>query len=143
MVTVISRFLARFDCTAADGYDDESIIQAETSLDVTFPKSYRTLLSTVGYFDCPTLLSYAIEKKLDVPILQTCLPLNQVKKVNEDYHEADMPEDYWLFGLDPGGSAFCYRTIDAGEELFYFDHELATISPLSDSLEDFLRRYIK
>lgn len=137
-----NKFICIFECKKSKSYKIAKIKQIEKTLNLKFNSSYRFLLQKYGSFYCPNLLDILVKQESKIPDLNSIIKLEDLIELNNGYWNGGMPKEYFLFGLDCMGNAFCFSKKNYSNEIYFFDHDFLTITKIADSLIDLWNIYL-
>ena len=109
---------------------------------------YKTLVSAYGNVYTPDILDAVVEQNLDLPDVQNIILPREALEDTRLYVGAGMPEGYFGFGSDSGGSMFRFSLEDLSEgtgdsAVWFFDHDFVDMTRESDSFLEWLRIYVE
>jgi len=142
IIEVIGKLIEKLNCSKFNPYSIKKIDKVEETLKVKFNSSYRFLLQKYGSFYCPNLLDILVKQESKIPDLNSIIKLEDLIELNNGYWNAGMSKEYFLFGLDCMGNAFCFSKKNYSNEIYFFDHDFLTITKIADSLIDLWNIYL-
>ena len=142
IIEIIGKLIEKLNCSKSNPYSIKKIDKVEEILKVKFNLSYRILLKKFGSFYCPNLLDLLVNQESKIPDLYSLIKLEDLIEMNNGYWNGGMPKEYFLFGLDCMGNAFCFSMKKYSNEIYFFDHDFLTITKIADSLIDLCNIYL-
>ena len=146
---VIREFVETWNCNRAlRTATTKEIRETEAAIGLTLPSGYKTLVSAYGNVYTPDILDAVVEQNLDLPDVQNIILPREALEDTRLYVGAGMPEGYFGFGSDSGGSMFCFSLEDLSEgtgdsAVWFFDHDFVDMTRESDSFLEWLRIYVE
>jgi hypothetical protein len=111
------------------------------------PSGYKTLVSVYRDVYTPDILDAVVDQNLDLPDVQNFILPGEALEDTRLYVSAGMPEGYFGFASDSGGSMFCFSLKDLSEgtgesAVWFFDHDFVDMTRQSDNFLEWLRIYV-
>lgn len=135
--------IEKIGCHKSKPYQEKMVNKTENILKVKFNSSYRYLLLKFGSFYCPNLIDILVKQESKISDLHSIIKLEDIIELNNEYWEGGMPKEFYLFGLDCLGNAFCFSKKSYSNEVYFFDHDFVTITKIADSLIDLYKMYLR
>lgn len=139
---VIDEFARRFSCRAPAPTAERTIRTAETELGRAFPSTYRSALLRYGPLDCPDLIDAVVAADATLPVLQTLVDAARIRPETDAAAASGLNSGLFVFGLDPTGSLFCFRSQPDDDSVWLFDIDLGDTSQVAADLGSLLTRYL-
>lgn len=146
---VIGKFVEMWNCNRAlRTATQEEIQRTEAALGFALPSGYKTLAIVYGDVYTPDILDAVVEQNLDLRDVQNIILPAEALEDTRLYVSAGMPEGYFGFASDAGGSMFCFSLDDLAEgtgdsAVWFFDHDFVDMTRESGSFLEWLRCYIE
>lgn len=146
---VIRTFVEMWNCNRAlRTATPKEIHDTEAAIGLTLPSGYKTLVSVYGNVYTPDILDAVVEQNLDLPNVQNFMLPREALVDTRLYVGAGMPEGYFGFASDCGGSMFCFSLKDLAEgtrdsAVWFFDHDFVDMTRQSDNFLEWLSVYVE